>query len=133
MHLCNHEDTGKTKEKHRPERNRVGECHQCPMKKHKNLQGKCPVLICVDARKKEAPLDQDHKHVKEANQMPWGVLHWVIPEGVNRGPREEIAVVLARELDGTLRKRQAFAKEQVKMLPPFMLKGWQEINPTSSR
>ena len=103
MHLRDHENTGKAKEKHWPEGKRVGKGYQCTVEQHKDLNGKCPVFIGMNPREKETALEQNHEHVEEADQMTRGIFHRMVPEGVNGSPREKVAVVFARELDCALR------------------------------
>ncbi len=66
----------------------------------------------MDAGEEQAALEEHEEHIEEADQVARGVDHGVIPEGVDGGPGEEIAVVLAGELANSFADGHFFAKEE---------------------
>lgn len=72
-----------------------------------------PYAIDVDAGEEKTAPQEHQEHVAEANQMPAGGDGWVVLEGVNGCPGEEVTVIFAREMDNLYRERYFGIKEKL--------------------
>ncbi len=101
VHLGDHEDGQEAEQEHRPDavRSAVHDRHQGAVHSDQQLQAQRPDPVGVGPGQEQAALDQDQEHVEEADQVTGGVEHRVVPEGVDRRPAEQVAVVLAGEVD----------------------------------
>lgn len=97
MHLRDDKDTGEAEEKHGPEIATLEVGHDGAVDEDAELLDEHPVAIRVDACEEQASLEHDEHRVEEARKVAQGVVHGVVPKGVDDRPGEDVAVVLARE------------------------------------
>ena len=75
------------------------------MQRHYEFQRQCPPPVDVGSGEEQAALHEEQEHVEEADEVTAGVLHRVVPEGVDGRPAEEVAVVAAQEIGDALGDR----------------------------
>jgi len=54
-------------------------------------------FIDMDAGKEQAALQEQQEHIKEPRQMPNRILDGMVPEGMDRGPGEQVAILFSSE------------------------------------
>ena len=112
VHLGDDEDAGEAEEEHRPDAVALLDGHQGAVHADDGFLGDGPPAVDVDAGEEQAALQQHEEHIEEADQVAGGGDHGVVPEGVDGGPGEEVAVVFAGELADGLADGHFLAEEQ---------------------
>lgn len=81
------------------------------MDEHHDLERQGPPPVGVAAGEEQAALDEQQEHVEEPDEVALGVLGRVVPERVDDGPAEQVAVVAAGDADDPAGQRRLPAEE----------------------
>lgn len=100
MHLGHDEETSKPEAEHLPEIGSITQRHQCSMDQGQHFLCQHPPTIYVHASEEEASLQEQQEHVKKSEQMSRRADHRVVPERIDRCPREIVTVILSEATSG---------------------------------